>query len=154
MAQFKSILVALLLLSIGTYGQPRTYTFQELDSAELEEARPILLFIHTDWCQYCQGMKYSTFQDKKVIAMLNENYYLVNFNPETEQPVYFNKKTYVFRQTGIGVGLSDLAAEISAITQNTSYPSIIIFDEKYQLIAYQNSFLTSKEMITFLINKR
>ena len=39
------------------HAQPRRVSFAELDSLQRVEQRNVLVFIHTDWCKYCQILK-------------------------------------------------------------------------------------------------
>ncbi|HNV44125.1 MAG TPA: thioredoxin family protein [Exilispira sp.] len=45
----------------------------------------IMLYFYTDWCSYCKKMSSSTFTDKKVIAILTENYFSIKINAESKE---------------------------------------------------------------------
>ena len=44
-----------------TFGQLKIVPFEEIATLQQLEPRPMVIFIHTDWCRYCQGMKNTTF---------------------------------------------------------------------------------------------
>jgi thioredoxin-related protein len=63
------------MLPEKSHAQLKTYQFEEIDSLQIIEKRKIVLFIHTDWCKYCQAMKNTTFKNKDIIDLLNERFY-------------------------------------------------------------------------------
>ena len=54
------------------------YSFQEVDSLQQLSPRPVMVFVHTDWCKYCLMMEETTFKNEELIRELNLNFYCVN----------------------------------------------------------------------------
>ena len=58
----KKIILAIILFgSFTTYSQLKkntlkTFTFEEVEKLHQQKPKPIVVFIHTDWCKFCFGM--------------------------------------------------------------------------------------------------
>jgi thioredoxin-related protein len=59
-----------------------------LESAE-ESGQPLMVFVYTDWCGWCQRTFGTTFRDKSVLSYLNENFQAVKLNAESNQQVNY-----------------------------------------------------------------
>lgn len=60
------------------HSQLKKYHFEEIENIQKNESRNLVIFIHTDWCQYCKTMQNTTFKNEKVMEFLNQNFYLVH----------------------------------------------------------------------------
>jgi len=56
--------------------------------------KPLMVFIHTDWCKYCKMQENITFEDPKVIDLLTENFYCLKINAEDQRPLTFMGRNY------------------------------------------------------------
>jgi len=61
-----------------TIAQLHSFSFEQLDSLQEVEERPIAVFIHTDWCKYCDAMLNTTFKSEAVQISLNKSFYYVD----------------------------------------------------------------------------
>jgi thioredoxin-related protein len=73
-------------------------TLQEAETALQKEKKPILIDLYTDWCGWCKEMDKKTYRNEKVIAYLQEKFYIVKLNAETKDAVSWNNKTYNFNR--------------------------------------------------------
>ncbi|HCY98200.1 MAG TPA: thioredoxin family protein, partial [Polaribacter sp.] len=89
----------------------------EAEKLQQEKAKPILIFIYTDWCKICHGMKRTTFKNKKVISLLNEKFYFIQLNGEEKKAISFLGKTFRYKPTGTTTGSHQLANELGAINK-------------------------------------
>jgi thioredoxin-related protein len=106
-------------------GLLKKYDFHQLDSLLSLEERPIAVFLHADWCKFCKNMKQTTFQNKEVIALLNNNYYFFSFDGE-------------------------LASSLGTINGELAFPTFVILNSEYEIIFQYNSFLTGTDMAGIL----
>ncbi len=98
-----------------------------------KEPRPILIFIHTDWCKVCAMQEKTTFHDEQVIKKLNQAFYAVKLNAETKEDLQFANRTYHYKSTGNDTGIHELA-EILAIRMGmVSYPTTVILSPQFEL---------------------
>ena len=56
--------------------------------------KKMIIYVSTDWCNSCKVMKKADFTDTIISKYINENYYLVDFNPESNDTFTLNNKTY------------------------------------------------------------
>ena len=127
------------------FSQLKSRTFEEVDSLQQIQKRKIIVFIHTDWCQYCQRMKSTTFKNQEIIQKLNSDFYFIDFNAEEKHDITFQNQTYKFKPTGNNVGVHDLALQLGTINNQITYPVLCILNEKYQIIFQYNNYLDPQD---------
>lgn len=102
--------------------------FEDLNDSLREEAKPLIIFIHTDWCKYCKMQENTTFKDKKVVDNLNQNYYCLRLNAEAKEDIIFLNKIY----QGKPDDYHTLAIYLFGENKPT-FPTIIFFSEELLL---------------------
>lgn len=132
------------------FAQLKTYSFEEVEMRIKVNPKPVVVFIHTSWCKYCQMMKNSTFKNKDVIGILNKDFYFVPFDAECKEDITFNKHTFKFKPTGANTGLHELASELGTIDGQVVYPTITVLDADYSILLQTSSFKNSKEILQIL----
>lgn len=142
-------LVFLLLSSFGsTYAQlGDAQTFQQLDSLQKMEQKPVLVFIHTSWCKYCAAMKHTTFQNEELKAFLEKKFYFIALDAETKEEITVNGNIFRYRSTGTNVGKHELAQELGRINGEISYPTLCFLNPAYEIIYQVTGFLTAQQLI-------
>lgn len=97
---FLIILSLCLLQGNGIFAQEKPkVNWMTLDEAQekfKEQHKPIFIDLYTDWCYWCKVMDNRTYQNEKVIAYLNENFYPVKMNAETKDSLMWDKKLHVY----------------------------------------------------------
>ncbi|MBW4361193.1 thioredoxin family protein [Flavobacterium taihuense] len=132
------------------FAQLKTYSFEQIDSLQTIQKRKVIMFIHTDWCKYCQAMKNSTFKNKEVIKNLNENFYLVSLNAEEKRAITFKSRKFIFKTYGNTAGINELAHELATINNQTSYPTICILNAQNDIVFQQSNYLPTKDFLIVL----
>ena len=112
--------------------------------------RPIAVFIHTNWCRYCKNMEKTTFKNQQVINTLNNNYYFVSFDAESDRTIRFRGYSFDFEPSGRHIGIHGLAKELGAINGAIAYPTFVILNPSYEIIFQHNSFIDPKSMKAIL----
>ena len=147
----------ILLLTAGCLTIPATCFsqlqktgFEELDSLQQINKKPVVVFLHTSWCKYCAMMMNSTFKDKEVINALNEKFYLVFFNPEEKKDIFFRNHTFKYTATGINSGINELAMKLAFIDGQLMYPSICVLNADNEIIYQHAGFMRTKEFLKTL----
>ncbi len=101
-------------------------------SVDLKETgKKYFIFVYTDWCSWCKRMKSTTFQDEKVITLLNDKFVPVMFDAESKDPITFRGNEFNFVSQG-NRGYHELAAAL--LDNQLSYPSIVFLDEQMNMI--------------------
>ena len=71
-------------------------TPEQLAAAYEKDPKPILFDLYTDWCGWCKVMDKKTYANENVARYINDRYYAVKFNAESEKDVTFNGKVYKY----------------------------------------------------------
>ncbi|AWK03549.1 thioredoxin [Flavobacterium crocinum] len=137
-------------ISATGFGQLKSYSFEEIDSLQQIQKRKIIVFIHTDWCQFCQRMKTTTFRNKEIIEKLNSDFYFVDFNAEEKREITFNNQVFKYKPSGNNVGVHELALQLGTINNQIVYPVLCVLNEKNEIILQYNNYLNPKSFIILM----
>jgi thioredoxin-related protein len=132
------------------FAQLKSYSFEQIDSLQRNQNRKIIVFVHTDWCKYCQAMKNSTFKNKEVIKNLNENFYFITLNAEEKSTITFNSRKFVFKTNGNTTGIHELAYELASLNNQTTYPTICVLTAQNEIVFQESNYLPAKEFLMIL----
>lgn len=125
----KLIFIICVFLAVGIKAQHINWvTFEELPSLSKKESKPIMVFIHADWCKYCLMQEQTTFTDSAIVADLNKNYYCVKLNAETDSTISFLNREYV--KSG---NTHSLSWVLGAQNNQLSFPTTVTLSAQFQL---------------------
>lgn len=145
-----AFIILIVMVMQSSFAQLKTYTFQEAELLSKENPKPIVVFIHTSWCNYCKIMEKSTLKNKEVIAQLNSNFYFVSFDAETKETITFNQNTFQFQPTGTNTGIHELATALATINKQVVYPTVTFLDVDKTIIYQQHSIISADNMMVLL----
>lgn len=115
-----------------------------------EQPKPIIIFIHTDWCKFCAMQENNTFSRPEVVKEINQNFYAVRLNAEETNDIIFLNKKYRYKPSGTGSGHHELAEMLGIKNGKLSFPSIVILSESWQVIQRETGFLNAEELLMVL----
>ena len=144
------ILVLFLWAIPSGFAQLKTYSFEEAEQLSKENPKPIVVFIHTNWCKYCKIMENSTYKDPKIIAALNDNFYFISFDAESKKNILFNNHIFQFQPNGTNTGIHELATTLATIDNQVVYPSLTILELDNSIVFQQASFISAKALLLIL----
>ncbi|MEL7530168.1 MAG: thioredoxin family protein [Bacteroidota bacterium] len=136
----------LLLCSLPSIGQLQHYPFEAVDSLWQVEKRPLVVFLHTDWCRYCEAMRQKTLQNEDIIDLLNEEFYYLPFDAESEEEIRFRGHPFSFEPTGRGTGIHSLAKALGTIDGEIAYPTLVVLNEDYEIVFQYAGFMNARAM--------
>lgn len=139
-----------LFVCLGANGQPVVQSFAQIDSLQASAPRPMVVFLHTDWCRYCQHMQQTSLRDPAVVALLNERFYFLSLDAESEEPIIFRGHEFLFQKSGNGTGTHSLALALGSNNGQLQYPSLVIMNAQYEIIFQYSSFLDAKALMGIL----
>lgn len=153
MKEMKRILVAtIVLMTMSLAGNAQKINWMSFQEAiKLNETAPkkILIDVFTDWCGWCKRMDQTTFIDSKIVEYMNENYYAVKLDAETNDTIVFNEYTYINEGGHNGrKGSHQLA--IALLQNKMSYPSYVFMNEKNQPITVVPGYMDAKDFLPVL----
>lgn len=146
----KIMLLFFFLTANQIFAQLSTHTFEEAEKLSVENPKPFVIFIHTDWCKICKMMENTTFKNKEIINELNQNFYFISFNAEDKKEIIFNKNKFKFRPKGNNSRIHELAESLS----NQTYPTITILNSDYTILTQIESLVNAKTLLKILEKAR
>ncbi|WP_276379417.1 thioredoxin family protein [Flavobacterium sp. H4147] len=150
----KKLLLFILFLGITSTGfcQLQSKTFEDAESLQQIQKRKIIVFIHTDWCQFCQRMKATTFKNEEIIQKLNADFYFIDFNAEEKRDINFNNRIFKYQPSGNNVGVHELALQLGTQNNQIVYPVLCVLNEKNEIIFQYSNYLSPKDFKLLLEN--
>jgi thioredoxin-related protein len=150
MRKYFFILLIFFWAMLSGFAQLKIHSFEEAEKLSIENPKPMVVFIHTSWCNYCKMMENSTFKNQEIIALLNTAYYFVSLDAESKDDITFNAHTFKFKPTGQNTGIHELAVELATIGNEVIYPTLTILDTDYSILLQTSSFKDAKTTLILL----
>lgn len=132
------LLIILLYFASATniYGQQKNQinwiSFNQLNDFLKVHPKKVFVNFYADWCVYCKEMDRTTFQNKEVIRQLNEKYYAVKMNIETEEKIIFGDQTFVNKRIKKVNPVHEIALLLASRKNKPfSLPAYIVFNENF-----------------------
>lgn len=138
--------IVLFFCSMMAFSQTKSHPLELVAQMQKTEQKNVVVFLHTDWCNYCKAMQNSTFQNKNVKKLLDENFYFTELNGEEKLAIKFAGTVFKYQPTGTKTGYHELAISLGTIDGQISYPTLVILNPKNELIFQYNGFMTAKEI--------
>ena len=140
------LLFAFAFLPAKTFAQLKKYQFEELEKLQVVEKRTVVVFIHTDWCKYCQTMINTTFRNKDIIEQINKQFYFIDFNAEETRNIAFKNSIFKFKPTGINTGVHELAGQLGTVDHKISYPTLCFLNSNNEIIFQYPGYFNSRDL--------
>ncbi len=144
------ILGSIFLLPNLSFAQPTTYQFEQIDSLQKIQKKNIVVYIHTDWCKFCQAMQNTTFKNDSIIKMLNNEFYFIELNAEEKRNITFNSQVFKYKPTGSNTGIHELAEQLGTVDGKIAYPTLCFLNKDNEIIFQYSQFLNSTDLQTKL----
>ncbi len=123
-------------------------------AAEIENSgKKYFIFVHTDWCGWCKKMESTSFEDEKVIKLLNERFIPVSFDAESKESITYKAQEFKYLKNG-SRGYHELAGAL--LNNQLSYPSIVFLDEEMNMIQPLPGYKSAEDLriiLTFLADE-
>lgn len=130
--------------------QQRTHPIEIAEQQQKNDQRNLIVFIHTDWCLYCQSMQNSTFNAKAVKSIVDQNFYFIELNAEEKRDIRFAGKTFKYKPTGVKTGFHDLATALGRVNGQVSFPTLVILNSQNEIIFQYSGYLSANEFSKIL----
>ena len=157
MGLLPKLFIVFLLIAFGFKAQAQNdnsinwLTFEQLNDSLAVRPKPVIIFLHTEWCRYCKKMLNETFPAKKVTEVLNNSYYAVKFDAESIDSVYFDGVYYTNKVTKKTSGKTHALASILIGKENPSiFPVTIILNKDFIMADRKFNYLSTKQLLKIL----
>ncbi len=111
-------------------------TLEEAQELNKTNPKKIMVDLYTEWCGPCKMMMQRTFTNPELISYINEHFYAVKFNAESQAPVTFKGKVYsnpTFDPTKSSRQRNGVH-EYTRTTGLRGYPTLIIYNPEVKII--------------------
>ncbi len=108
-------------------------TFEDLSPKMREEPKSILITIGAPWCNYCHMQANTVFKNADIVETLQNQFYTLDLNAESEEDIPFMGKTYHFRPSGLNSGQHELAVLLGKENGILIFPTTLLLDSRLQL---------------------
>lgn len=131
-------LVALAIIGITLFGnfnhkpEPslvKWLTYEEAQKLNAKKPKKIFIDTYTDWCGWCKKMDAATLNHPDIAAYLNEKYYPVKLNAESETKTIYKGKEMTE------------SALATRIFKATGYPTTVYLDEQENILQPLSGYL-------------
>lgn len=137
------ILILFVLIAFLSRAQEINWvTFEDLPALSKQKAKPIMVFIHTDWCKYCLLQEQNTFTDSVVVGDLNENYYCIKLDAESKETISFLNREYTKKGN-----LHMLSWVLGAQNNKLSYPTTVTLSPQFQITNRWVGYLSKEHIL-------
>lgn len=147
----KTLIFPVLLLSVyplfSQADEAKTISWMAwTDAVALNRENPKKIFIdvYTEWCGWCKKMDKTTFVDPKVVAFMNDNFYAVKFDAESQIPFTYDDHEFKYMQMG-SRGIHEFAYAL--LGRRQSYPSYVYMNSDESRIAISPGFKDAEAML-------
>ncbi|RWX03746.1 thioredoxin family protein [Flavobacterium cerinum] len=147
MKKIVSITLLLFAVSFGYSQKSYGISFKELEQKMAQQPRPILIKMYTGWCAICKIQDKQIEKDSALQQLFANNYYYIELDAESREPITFNTTIYTFIPHGTG-GLHALAALLG--DAKGAYPSWVLLSPDYKIEARYNGLIKSRELVKIL----
>lgn len=114
------------------------YKYNEVNIENAKTKKKTLIFVTSKWCNSCQTMLKSTFDNSILTSYLNSNFNLLQMDVHSKDTIYYQGNTYFYS------GISHLFHPFIArfLGEQIVLPNILFFDEDMNFITSVSHYLT------------
>jgi len=125
----------------------KLYKISELEALQKKKPKKVLVNITSNFCNSCKVVEKTTLLDPEIAAYLSKNYYVVNFNAESNDTIVFQKQKY-FKQLINNYPLNTL---VMPLTNNRlSFPSLCILNDDFSNLEVLNFYQSPQQLAPIL----
>ncbi len=126
-------------------------TFEQLEDSLAVKSKKVFIDFYTKWCTYCRKMDESVFTKPEVIQLLNEQYYAVKFDAESEAEVQFGGQTFVNAQVKESrKPIHQITLVLATREEHFVPPTLVLLDQDFQVTARYFEYMDSKRLVQAL----
>jgi thioredoxin-related protein len=126
----------------------KIYSFSELEKLQKKKPKKVLVNITSGFCNSCKVMGKTTFVDTSLAKIINEKYYVVEFNAESNDTILFKNEKFAKGMIN-GFPLHSLPLKLS--NNRFSLPMVCALDEQLNTIDVLNFYYSPTQIKPALI---
>lgn len=126
----------------------KVYSMKELDKLQKKKPKKVLVNITTGFCNSCRVMTKTTFVDSAIAKIINEKYYFVEFNVESNDTIDFKGEKFI-KSVINNFPLHSLSLKLT--DNRFSLPATCVLDEKLNTVDVFNFYYSAESLKPGLI---
>ncbi|NRB51383.1 MAG: thioredoxin family protein [Saprospiraceae bacterium] len=127
-------------------------SFEALEDSLAVKPKKVFIDFYTDWCTYCRKMDKEVFTKPEVIDVLNEEYYAVRFNAETDSTIIFSGQQLINDQVGKSrTPIHQIAQALAFREGSFVAPTLVFLDETFAVTSRYFAYMNSKKLLKALV---
>ena len=124
--------------------------FEQIEALQKEDEKLVMVLIETDWCKYCQSMRYAMKNDKRLSMILEGNFYTVFLNAESKNDIKFAGKQFSYKPAGVNTGVHKLAEQLGSLNGQLSFPTLCFLNKQNEIVYQYSGFLDTPSLLKVL----
>ncbi|MEM6628139.1 MAG: thioredoxin fold domain-containing protein [Bacteroidota bacterium] len=123
-------------------------SFEELEDSLATNPKKVFIDFYTDWCTYCRKMDKVVFTNSEVINILNETYYAVRFNAESDSSISFGGQVFTNEEIGRSRNPIHQITQLLAVREGKFVaPTLVFLDEEFRVKSRYFAYMDSRKLI-------
>ena len=139
------VLISILVIGNVAMTQVNWVRFESLSDSMGLTPKPIVVFIHAPWCNYCKMMQKFVFKDDVLSRLLNQDYYSIALDAETTDTIRYRGMDFAPEMQPNGKLLNRLAMKIGAVDGKLTYPTTVFLESNLNVVAQFQGYLNKDE---------
>lgn len=120
-------------------------------TAQVENPKPILIDMYTNWCGPCKMLDRNTFSNEDFAAYVNEHYYAVKFNAEGDEPVAYLDNSFSNPKYDPAKAMRrNSQHQFATHLGIRAYPTVVFLNKKGELLTAVKSYRTAQQLELYL----
>ena len=144
------IILIFLLLYHFSKAQDGIHSIEKATELQKIDQKNRIIFIHTDWCNYCEAMLHKTFKNNEITELLKQNFHFSTLNAEEKRNIDYAERIWKYQPSGPNIGIHQLALSLGTINHSITYPTLVIINSKGEIIFQYAGFLNAKDLRNIL----
>ncbi len=154
MILFISFFLYLINTSAQTIEKINWINFSQLNDSLKVNPKKVIVDFYANWCSICHEMENTTFSDRRVIEIINKEYYAVKMNIESRDTILFGGQVYTNKRYKKPNPVHEIPLLIGSRKDKPfSLPIIVLLDDEFIAKARYFQFLDAKSLVTILTKK-
>ena len=133
--------------TVFTKGYVKMYTLKEIEKLQKKKPRKVLVNIYASFCNSCKVQTATTFKDTAIANYINKNYYMINFDAESNDTLVFRGQKS-FKTLLNGYPLHTFA--LMASNNRLQFPTIAVLDDKENTLDALSPFMSPATLLPIL----
>jgi thioredoxin-related protein len=142
----KYYLIAVLSIFLSSAKAQKYYSFSQLDSLQKIEKKNVVVFVSTNWCNYCKIMEQKVFKKPKIAQQLSNSYHLIKLDAEDKNAIFYRGQNFKYNAS---LGYHEIALSLFA-NQKLIFPSLCILNSENQML-YQHQGFTNEASLSQIL---